>query len=297
MFRHLVSASLGLFLLAPAAEAQCTKDIECKGDRICVRGECVDPLARGSTNSEAAPATVAPQASSAAEAGPVVAPAAAAANVPPAQPAASTVAPEPGRKLTAREIRERARAASSAHPSATAATPPAAATDSPEPQSALSAPETSDSSPSESSPDARLNALSFHPLMLLGGMIIGAQNGVSTTLLVFEYARSVVPNVSAYGRVGTMNVASGGVSVGGFVFGGGARLQLEAAGLRGAWVGGGFTTASVGVLSQTNFSVLAGYTFEYGGFFFAPSAGMTLQPGSGTNPVSFAIEAPIGLAF
>jgi hypothetical protein len=43
--RALAGAALGVSLLgfADRASAQCTKDIECKGDRICSDGACVDP--------------------------------------------------------------------------------------------------------------------------------------------------------------------------------------------------------------------------------------------------------------
>jgi hypothetical protein len=34
---------------APASSAGCSKDTDCKGDRICESGKCVDPAPRGST--------------------------------------------------------------------------------------------------------------------------------------------------------------------------------------------------------------------------------------------------------
>lgn len=48
--RALVSVLVGSLLvlcLVLDARAQCTKDTDCKGDRICSRGECVDPLPGG----------------------------------------------------------------------------------------------------------------------------------------------------------------------------------------------------------------------------------------------------------
>jgi hypothetical protein len=43
---HLVTvALLAPAWLAPAAHAQCTRDTECKGERICQHGQCVDPVA------------------------------------------------------------------------------------------------------------------------------------------------------------------------------------------------------------------------------------------------------------
>jgi hypothetical protein len=43
--RGAVVATLGLLGWASSARAQCTKDTECKGDRICNEGVCMDPPA------------------------------------------------------------------------------------------------------------------------------------------------------------------------------------------------------------------------------------------------------------
>jgi hypothetical protein len=47
LIRSLIGALMvvvvGCRLLAAEAEAQCTRDIDCKGDRLCKGGECVDP--------------------------------------------------------------------------------------------------------------------------------------------------------------------------------------------------------------------------------------------------------------
>jgi hypothetical protein len=40
----LATAALGSLLLSPSANAQCTKDTDCKGDRVCNQGQCVDML-------------------------------------------------------------------------------------------------------------------------------------------------------------------------------------------------------------------------------------------------------------
>ena len=48
--RHLVRLAinaaivLSFFIGAAEAAAQCTKDVECKGNRVCHRGECVEPI-------------------------------------------------------------------------------------------------------------------------------------------------------------------------------------------------------------------------------------------------------------
>jgi len=39
-----IAVFLGILLAVPASWAQCTKDTDCKGNRICVNGECVEPL-------------------------------------------------------------------------------------------------------------------------------------------------------------------------------------------------------------------------------------------------------------
>lgn len=314
MSRYLIAASFVL-LWSAAASAQCTKDTECKGDRLCVRGECVDPPAAASAvpaaaRTAAAPAPTAPPAAAQTAAAPeaaapaapspsveangtAVAPAAASGPLAPAAAASG--------KLTAREIRERARAGRPATPAAevsstaTSAPPPAPVQ---EPAQRPN-PTKADSPDVASTPIApgRLNALAFHPLPLIGGMILGAQNGVSMTLLLFEYTRSLTPNVSVYGRFGTMSAAVEGISIGGVVLGGGARLHLLGAGLGGPWAGGGFTTSTVGALTATTVSLLGGYTLEHGGFFFAPSVGLMVSPSTPQTPVVFAIEAPIGFAF
>ncbi len=55
--RLLLMAALAVVIAAPAlAEAGCTKDTDCKGDRICVEERCVDPA----VSSPAAPAPGAP---------------------------------------------------------------------------------------------------------------------------------------------------------------------------------------------------------------------------------------------
>lgn len=43
----LATTALGSLLASPAAHAQCTKDTDCKGDRVCNRGQCVDMLPPG----------------------------------------------------------------------------------------------------------------------------------------------------------------------------------------------------------------------------------------------------------
>lgn len=45
------------------AQAECTTDVECKGDRICVEGACADPPAKEVTPSVSAPAPLPPAAS------------------------------------------------------------------------------------------------------------------------------------------------------------------------------------------------------------------------------------------
>lgn len=53
-----VVAALGvaIFILgAPLASGQCTKDTDCKGDRICVKGACVEPSANPSSAEPSAP--------------------------------------------------------------------------------------------------------------------------------------------------------------------------------------------------------------------------------------------------
>lgn len=49
-----------IFFAATLVPAQCTKDVDCKGDRICVNGECVERTItqNSSTSSEAEPAPI-----------------------------------------------------------------------------------------------------------------------------------------------------------------------------------------------------------------------------------------------
>jgi len=35
-----------LLAIATPASADCTKDTDCKGDRVCIKSECVDPKAK-----------------------------------------------------------------------------------------------------------------------------------------------------------------------------------------------------------------------------------------------------------
>ncbi len=65
-----------LLCVSEAARAECTKDVDCKGDRVCEGGECKDPAAL--------PPPPAP---------PVAAPAVAPAEAPPSHPAASAPPP------------------------------------------------------------------------------------------------------------------------------------------------------------------------------------------------------------
>jgi len=51
---------------AREARAECTTDMECKGDRICVEGSCVDPPAKEVAPTAAAPAPLPPPSSPAA---------------------------------------------------------------------------------------------------------------------------------------------------------------------------------------------------------------------------------------
>ncbi len=76
---------VGLLMLAPAAWAQCTKDTDCKGDRICVNGMCADA-------NTAAPAPLAPAPQPIAEPAPAYA---APAPQPYDQPAAQPYNPPP----------------------------------------------------------------------------------------------------------------------------------------------------------------------------------------------------------
>lgn len=88
-----------LFLLAASgtARAQCTKDIDCKGDRICEAGRCIAaPVAAPApapTSTEGAPPAAVPAAAPAAPP-PAPAPAAAPAGTVAPAPAAPPVAPE-----------------------------------------------------------------------------------------------------------------------------------------------------------------------------------------------------------
>lgn len=45
MWTSVLSLSLSVLLLSGVARAQCTKDVECKGDRVCTNGVCAPPLA------------------------------------------------------------------------------------------------------------------------------------------------------------------------------------------------------------------------------------------------------------
>lgn len=56
--------SVSLVLLSGQVFAQCTKDIECRGDRICEKGICMSPLAKPPSGPAAAP-VAAPKASNA----------------------------------------------------------------------------------------------------------------------------------------------------------------------------------------------------------------------------------------
>jgi hypothetical protein len=46
-----ISLVLLLSVVTPIATAQCTKDTDCKGNRVCVKGGCVDPAAHDATPS------------------------------------------------------------------------------------------------------------------------------------------------------------------------------------------------------------------------------------------------------
>ena len=58
--RLLAALAMGLCLFlsrTPAAVGQCSKDTDCKGNRICVKGSCVDPSASSSSPPSAAPSS------------------------------------------------------------------------------------------------------------------------------------------------------------------------------------------------------------------------------------------------
>ena len=42
-----VAAALGVSAHSSLAEAQCTKDSDCKGERICEKGTCAEPAVQG----------------------------------------------------------------------------------------------------------------------------------------------------------------------------------------------------------------------------------------------------------
>jgi hypothetical protein len=80
-----------VFLYADDAMAQCTKDTDCKHDRICVNGECVNP-----SPTDAAPSVAQPQTPPQTEPAPP-----AAAPSQPAAPGEPQATPTPGQPATA----------------------------------------------------------------------------------------------------------------------------------------------------------------------------------------------------
>jgi hypothetical protein len=67
-----VLATLGV---PGSARAQCAKDVDCKGDRICSKGMCVDPNAASATPVQAQPVVVSPTVVQPLPAAPLVVPA------------------------------------------------------------------------------------------------------------------------------------------------------------------------------------------------------------------------------
>jgi hypothetical protein len=60
-----VAIALGVLAYSGLAEAQCTKDSDCKGERICEQGTCTEPAVESERPPPAPPAVVAPTASAA----------------------------------------------------------------------------------------------------------------------------------------------------------------------------------------------------------------------------------------
>ena len=58
-----VAMALGVLAYTSLVEAQCTKDSDCKGERICEQGTCSEPAVKSEPAPPAPPAVVAPTAS------------------------------------------------------------------------------------------------------------------------------------------------------------------------------------------------------------------------------------------